>query len=169
MKNPQEFVRITASFFLALSILCVIVDLFSFLFLPIMMNNLPGMKNMTDGMGPLYAWQMQHMNYFYGPHLLVSIMGLVASLGALFKKAWSIPLFTLFLSILVVYHIASFGFSFALIGTMPDQITMNGMAFPKGIMMISLGFGSLFNLGIIGLYIWLWISFRKKEIRNLFG
>jgi hypothetical protein len=169
MKDPGFFVRVTASLFLSLSVLCVFVDLISFFFFHYWLDFMPNMKDFYQSMGPLYAWEMGHMQYFYGPHFLLSLTGLTVTLGLLFKKTWALPAFSYLLAICILVHLVSVGFSIALACTLPEEITFNGIATPRAFMILSSGFGVLFALGTTVLYIWLWISFRKKEVQALWS
>jgi hypothetical protein len=169
MKDPASFVRVTAALFLAFSIFCLLIDSAGLLFFIFFGGIFSRSQDLFASLGPVYAWQMSHMYYYYFLQFLLSLSGIVCSLGVLYKKNWAPPAFGVFLSALILFHLAGIGLALVLIGTLPENISMNGLPFPRTMMVFSSGFGIVINLGMIGLYAWLWSVFRKKELRTLFG
>jgi len=168
MKDPATFVKITSAFFLALSILCVLRDPFFLVFFYFMMKMAPQFRDMMAQFGPAYEWMMNHMYLYYILHFFISLAGLAASLGALYKKPWSLTLFPKVLVALILFHSAFIVFSIVFMLSMPSDISMNGVHFPRGMMFLSQGMGLLFYLGFIAVYSWLFVSFRKNEVQSLF-
>ena len=168
MKDPASFVRITAALFLALSILCVLMDSAGLLLYELFLRKVWATMDYTNSMGPVSTWRMTHMDIHYGVHLLVSIAALVGSVGLLYKKPWAPAVFFYFLSAILVFHVANLGMSIATAFTLPDASSVNGMPFPHGMMMLTTGFGVLWIVAMIVLYSWLWVSFRKQEIQTIF-
>lgn len=167
MKDPASFVRTTAAFFLALSILCLLRDpvfLVAFYFITKMS---PQFQEMMAQFGPTYVWMMNHMYIYYVVHFPVSLVGFTASLGALYKKTWSLALFPKVLVALILFHSTLFIYSIVFMFSVPDHISTGGVAF-RGMMFFSQGMSLLFYLGLIAVYSWLWVSFRKKEVQSLF-
>lgn len=168
MKDPASFVKITAAFFLSLSILCLLRDPIFLVAFYFFMKMSPQFQEMMAQFGPTYVWMMGHMYIYYIVHFLVSLAGFIASLGALYKKPWSLVLFPKTLMVLILFHSAFIVYSIAFTFSMPDNVSMGGVAFPRGMMFFSQGIGLLFYFGFVAVYSWLWVSFRKKEVQSLF-
>ncbi|HJT25033.1 MAG TPA: hypothetical protein VJ873_10675 [bacterium] len=168
MKDPASFVKITAGLFLALSVICILTDSFFLVFMHLVWNAGSSINGMFDSFGPVYAWLMTHMVYYYDFHFLVSLVCLVGSLAILLKKAWSMSFFSTVLFTLILFHLFLLIVTIATLCSFPDQVTLNGMDFPRSLMVFSQGFGILIQLALSGLYFWLWTGFRKKEVRELY-
>ena len=169
MKDPASFVRITAGIFLALSILCLLVDAFGFLMFHLFLQKTFATMDYANSMGPVNAWRMNHMDAYYTLHSLVSLTALAGSVGLLYKKPWSPSVFFYFLSAILVFHLTNLGMSIATACTLPDTTSVNGMPLPRGMMMFSTGLGMLWIAVLVAVYAWLWFSFRKKEIQEIFN
>jgi hypothetical protein len=169
MKNPAAFVRVTAIVFLVLGILCLLGDSLAFLMFHFVFRDSPIFANTFQNLGPVQAWRMAHMDFYLAFHFFICLGGVVCCVGMLNQKSWAPSGFVVVLAFLILVHLSNLGFSVASILTLPDQASINGMPYPKGLMALSTGFGAVWALVMVGIYGWLWFSFRKPEVQKVFG
>jgi hypothetical protein len=120
------------------------------------------------GMGPFQEWRMRHLGLYYGFHTALSLSGVVCSSGMLSRKPWALRAFTVLLGILILFHLANLGFDISAMATLPENVSANGVPIPGRMVMFSLGIGAIGALVMAGLYGWLWVLFKKKEVVKVF-